>query len=182
MGAVLLLLPIVGWCLNMGHRIRIVHRLQHGQEAWPAWGGYGELFKHGVVTAGGMLYYYSPAIVLAAVAWRSRTPWLCAPAAALFLAATVAIPGSHFCRSFDAAEIYNPFKALHRVIEGGTAYWRAWAIALSALGLSFLGLLALGVGFLVTSVWLWQTAGFSFATVFSSRFELTRDSNLGAGE
>jgi hypothetical protein len=38
--------------------------------------------------------------------------------------------------------------------------------------LSFMGLLACGVGFLVTSVWFWQLAGFSFATVFTQRFEL----------
>jgi hypothetical protein len=43
----------------------------------------------------------------------------------------------------------------------------AWAIALAALGLSFVGLLAAGAGFLVTSVWFWQVAGFSFARVFS---------------
>jgi hypothetical protein len=33
-------------------------------------------------------------------------------------------------------------------------------------------LLAFGVGFFVTSVWFWQVAGFSFATVFSQRFAL----------
>jgi hypothetical protein len=37
---------------------------------------------------------------------------------------------------------------------------------------SFVGLLAFGVGFFVTSVWFWQVAGFSFATVFSQRFAL----------
>lgn len=42
----------------------------------------------------------------------------------------------------------------------------------AALGLSFLGLLALGVGFLVTSVWFWQVAGFSFARVFSQKHGL----------
>ncbi len=50
----------------------------------------------------------------------------------------------------------------------GPAYWRAWSIALCALLLSFLGLLGFGVLFFVTSVWFWQVAGFSFATVFTS--------------
>lgn len=62
-------------------------------------------------------------------------------------------------------------------LEGGPAYWHAWAIALSALVLSFLGLLALGVGFLVTSVWFWQVAGFSFARVFTRRFALDRSAS-----
>ena len=38
--------------------------------------------------------------------------------------------------------------------------------------ISFVGLLGLGVGFLVTSVWFWQVAGYSFGTVFSQRFDL----------
>jgi hypothetical protein len=31
-----------------------------------------------------------------------------------------------------------------------------------------------GVGFLVTSVWFWQVAGFAFATVFSDTFKLRK--------
>ena len=50
--------------------------------------------------------------------------------------------------------------------------WLAWSIALTALILSFGGLLLLGVGFLVTSVWFWQVAGFSFASVFTRAFAL----------
>jgi hypothetical protein len=81
---------------------------------------------------------------------------------------------SHYCVAFDLSEVYNPFKALRRVGEGGRAYWHAWVIALCALALSFAGLLVFGVGFLVTSVWFWQVAGFSFATVFSQRFQLSK--------
>ena len=86
--------------------------------------------------------------------------------------ATIAIPGfmTHYCRDFDAAEIYSPVRALSRALQGSAAYWHAWGIALAALALSFLGLLAFGVGFLVTSVWFWQVAGFSFARVFSQRY------------
>jgi len=40
---------------------------------------------------------------------------------------------------------------------------------------SFSGLLALGAGFLFTSVWFWQVAGFSFASVFTRRFGLDAD-------
>jgi len=90
----------------------------------------------------------------------------------LLVLATLAIPGymTHYCRDFDVAEIYNPVRALGRALQGGAAYWRAWAFALAALALSFAGLLALGVGFLATSVWFWQVAGFSFARVFAQRY------------
>jgi len=58
-------------------------------------------------------------------------------------------------------------------MQGGAGYWRAWMKTFAALTISFVGLLALGVGFLVTSVWFWQAAGFSFASVFTQRFALT---------
>jgi hypothetical protein len=35
------------------------------------------------------------------------------------------------------------------------------------------GLLGLGIGFLATSVWFWQVVGFSFARVFSQKYDLT---------
>jgi hypothetical protein len=41
------------------------------------------------------------------------------------------------------------------------------------MAFSFLGLLVFGVGFLFTSVWLWQVAAFCFATVFTQRFQLS---------
>jgi hypothetical protein len=174
-GAVLLvLLPGVGWLLNLGHRVVVVHRMQHGLAPWPAWRDYGQLLKHGLITFAGMLYYYAPGLVAAYAWWGSGSRALLNLAGALLGIATIAIPGymTHYCREFDPAQIYNPLRALRRCIQGGRAYWHAWAIALSALLISFLGLLAFGLGFLVTSVWFWQVAGFSFANVFTQRFGL----------
>lgn len=173
-GAVLVLLPIVGWLLNMGHRIEMVHNMHHGRQAWPSWQNYPRLLKAGAVAFLGMLYYYAPGMLLAAFAAAHHAPALYLPSLLLLIAATIAIPGfmTHYCHDFDAREIFNPLRALRRVFEGGADYWKAWAIALTALFLSFLGLLAAGVGFLFTSVWFWQVAGFSFASVFSKRFQL----------
>jgi hypothetical protein len=172
--ALLVLLPGVGWLLNMGHRIKVVHRMQRSEPPWPAWNDYTELFKHGLITLGGMIAYYVPGAALAIAAWKTESVALGAVASILLACATIAIPGfmSHYCRRFDPAEIYNPMRALRRCLQGGTAYWQAWAIALTALALSFAGLLGLGIGFLVTSVWFWQVAGFSFASVFTRRFAL----------
>lgn len=174
-GAFLLIaLPGVGWLLNMGHRIQMVYNMQHGRACWPAWVGYPRLLKLGTVTFLGMVEYHLPAVVVAFLAWRIGVGWLWPVAAVLWAAASVAVPGymSHYCVAFDASEVFNPFKALRRVWQGGWAYWHAWSIAIAALAVSLAGLLALGVGFLVTSVWFWQVAGFSFATVFSDRFRL----------
>jgi len=173
-GAALLLLPGLGWLLNMGHRIQMVHNMQAGLSPWPSWRGYGRLLEYGTVTFLGMVEYYLPAIAVGLLARREDSRALLVVAALLGAGATVAIPGymSHYCRRFDAREVFDPARALRRVRQGGPAYWRAWGITLAALALSFVGLLGLGLGFLVTSVWFWQVAGYSFATVFSQRFDL----------
>ena len=180
--ALLLLLPGVGWLLNMGHRIKVVHRMQHGEPPWPAWNDYSGLFKHGLITLGGMIAYYSPGTALAIGAWKTESLALGGVALVLLVGATVAVPGfmSHYCRHFDPAEIYNPLRALRRCLQGGASYWHAWAIALTALVLSFAGLLGIGIGFLVTSVWFWQVAGFSFASVFTRRFALDGPARLSS--
>lgn len=172
--ALLVLLPGVGWVLNMGHRIEMVHHMLAGRRCWPAWTNYPRLFKHGLVTLGGMVFYYLPGLACLSAGLRFGSNFLLAASAALLVAATLAIPGymTHYCVSFDPAEIYNPLRALRRCLGAGASYWRAWAVALCALALSFAGLLLLGVGFLVTSVWFWQVAGFSFATAFSQRHRL----------
>lgn len=61
-GALWLLVPVVGWILNMGHRIVMTHRMQHGEPAWPAWVDYRALLKHGTITFIGMVEYHLPAV------------------------------------------------------------------------------------------------------------------------
>ena len=177
LGAALVLLPLFGWLLNMGHRVEMVHKMHHGQPPWPSWNNYRRLLKNGTIALVGMTYYYLPGAILAAVSLHGCVPWLRAPAAGLLLLATIAIPGfmTHYCRNYDVREIFDPVRAFRRVLQGGWPYWKAWAIALSALALSLLGLLALGIGFLATSVWFWQVAGFSFASVFTERFALGKN-------
>ena len=176
-GGLWLLVPVFGWLLNMGHRIMFVHHMHRGEGPFPAWVGWRVLLKHGVITFLGMLYYYCPAFVVAAVAHVADLTALWAVAGGLWVVATIAIPGymTFYCRALDPREIFDPRRALRRVYEGGAAYWKAWAIVSAMLALSFVGLLGLGVGFLFTSVWFWQSAGFSFATVFTQRHGLRAD-------
>jgi hypothetical protein len=176
-GGVLLLLPFVGWLLNMGHRIQMVHAMQEGRTPWPAWRAWPRLLRHGTVTWLGMVYYYIPSLAAVWAHDRYGGSGFAAAAVVLFLGATVAIPGymTHYCRRFELREIFHPLVALRRSLEGGRMYWRAWAIALLGLALSFLGLLLLGIGFLFTSVWFWQVAGYAFANVFTNRFALAPD-------
>lgn len=180
LGALWLLVPFIGWIMNMGHRVMMVHKMQHGMSPWPSWNNYGQLLKHGFITWLGMVYYYSPAAILVTFGIYFDMPVCLLISVFLFLLATAAIPGymTHYCREFDCREIFNPFMALRRSIQGGGGYWYSWLIALCALGLSFSGLIILGIGFFVTSVWFWQVAGYSFANTFTHAYDLQRANNV----
>ncbi|WP_406277605.1 hypothetical protein [Embleya sp. NBC_00896] len=173
-GAAWLLVPVVGWLLNLGHRVEVVHRLQHGRPGFPAWRHPGRLLWHGLVTAAAMVGYTAPGGLLTAAGLCWGSVPVAVVGGVLFVAAIAAIPGfmTHYCVAFHATELFDPVRALRRVAACGAAYWRAWGIALAGLAVSVLGLLAAGVGFLVTSVWFWQVAGFSFATVFTDTHQL----------
>ena len=179
LGATWLLVFPFGWFMNMGHRIMMVHHMHHGKKIWPAWTNWRELLYHGWITFLGMVYYGSIGVGLFAYGWWiSDCALHCWLGFSLWILAVIAIPGymSHYCRNFDKQEIFNPIKALSRVFQGGTAYWKAWSIALSAMFVSVLSLPLFGpLGFLLASVWFWQVAGFSFATVFTQRFDLAEE-------
>lgn len=176
-GGLLLLIPFIGWVLNMGHRIIIVHKMQHGLNPWPSWNNWGQLFKHGFITWLGMIYYYSPSIIFITLGLFYDLPLLYFISFPLYILATIAVPGymSHYCLNFNRSEIFNPIKALRRSFQGGSNYWLTWGIAISAMLISFTGLLVLGFGFLITSVWFWQVAGYSFANTFTQTYNLTSD-------
>ena len=173
-GGLWLLVPVVGWLLNMGHRISFVHNMMHGRDPMPAWNSFRSLLRHGSVTFLAIVYYYLPFMLLATCYVAVPNPLIAIMAAAFFLTATILTPGymSHYCVDFNIAKMFNVHTSFAHVRASGRAYWHAWAIALAALALSFTGILFLGIGFLFTSVWFWQVAGFSFATVMAQRHEL----------
>jgi hypothetical protein len=182
-GAVLLLvLPGVGWLLNMGHRIAFVRHMQDGKDPFPAWSDpgrpwtevYAELLYDGLVTFVAMLGYHLPGGILMALGRAMDSAAMLWGGIALWIAGTVLVPGfmTHYCKEKNPRALFDVRVVLRRVREAEGRYWHAWRITLAAMALSFLGLAALGVGFLLTSVWFWQVAGFSFATVFSQRFGL----------
>src|SRR5262245_51627182 len=102
-GVLLITLPGVGWILNLGHRIHMVHRMQRGLPAWPGWGDYLQLLRHGTVATTGIVVYHLPAFLLAWFAWRWREPWLGGLAVFLWLLATFTLPGfmTFYCVRFD---------------------------------------------------------------------------------
>ncbi|MEZ4742925.1 MAG: hypothetical protein R3B45_10840 [Bdellovibrionota bacterium] len=132
------------------------------------------MFKNGFIAMLGMIFYYLPGTISLLIGIYSGLFSLQFFGGLLIVIATIAIPGfmSHYCKKFDVHEIFNPLIALRRSFQGGKLYWKAWAIALTALMISFLGLFIIGIGFLFTSVWFWQVAGYSFSNVFAKNFNL----------
>ncbi len=114
-GGLWLLVPVVGWLLNMGHRVRYVHRLQHGEAPWPAWERPGELLRHGLITFAGMAWYGWPGVTLTALGVHLGSAPIGALGVALWALAVIAIPGymSHYCRDYDLGEIFNPVSYTH---------------------------------------------------------------------
>ena len=112
-GALLLCVPVVGWLLNMGHRIAMVRRMQQGLPAWPAWNDYRGLLRHGMITFLGIAEYHAPAVISARRRGGSIGRRCGGPRRALWIAATAAVPGymTHYCRSLDAREISTPRSA-----------------------------------------------------------------------
>ncbi len=168
-GGLLLLIPAWGWIANLGHRVVYTHNMLNGRDPFPAWKSYGEITRHGLITLAGMVYYHLPGALALAAGWYFDLAALNVVGSVLWLLGTLLVPGymTRYCRNYDARLIWNVRETVRTVVRGGAAYWKAWAVVAAAMALSFLGLLALGIGFLFTSVWFWQTAAFSFASVFA---------------
>lgn len=172
-GTVLFVLP-VGWILNLGHRLDVVYRLAQGTP--PYFRGFKPwtyTFKRGLQAFFAIVAYLSPSGIVGATA---LTRWyfggvdsvalgLAAVSSLLFVLAIFTLPGGMTINAArrDMSYLYRPDKAFRRAMEGGRLYLKSWAIALSAISLSFVGLLAVGIGYQYTSVWAWSVVGYAFS-------------------
>ena len=168
-GTILWLLPVVGWILNLGHRLEVVYHIFHA--APPYYRGFRpwtHCFGRGLKAFCAICSYLSPALITALIAHRTSS-WLYILAAALFCLAIFTLPGgmTYNAAYNDISYLYRPDKAWRRALEGGRAYLHAWGIALMAVCLSFVGLLGLGLGFFYTSVWAWMVVGYVFSRALS---------------
>jgi len=172
-GGALLFLLLIGWILNLGHRLHVVERLMRRES--PCFRGFspwGQTFRRGLRAFSAISVYLSPSALIAATTWFA---WESLPvggrvagvavAGSLFLLAIYALPGGMTWNAAydDLRYLYRPDKALARAVSGGKAYLHAWGIAVAAITASLVGLLGLGIGFFFTSVWAWSVVGYAFS-------------------
>lgn len=170
-GALWLLILPVGWILNLGHRLDVVKRLFHNEPPYfQGFRPYRHTFCRGLRAATAISVYLTPSLLLAALAHVCHAQPYCQPILAslsvtAFLLGIFSLPGgmTYNAAFDDISYLYRPDKAFRRAVRGGRLYWKAWGIGLTAIILSFPGLLLIGVGFLYTSVWAWQVVGYAFS-------------------
>ena len=173
-GGTVLFIPPVGWILNLGHRLDVVYRLAEASP--PYFRGFKpwtQTFTRGLRAFFAIVAYLSPSGILGVAAlsrWYfdggDTVAWgLAAVSALLFVLAIFTLPGGMTINAArrDMSYLYRPDKAFRRAMEGGRRYLKSWAIALSAITLSFLGMVGLGIGYLYTSVWAWSVVGYAFS-------------------
>ncbi len=168
-GGLLLLALIVGWILNLGHRLEVVHRLAKNDP--PFFRGFTPwslTFWLGLRAFSAIATYLFPAFLCFALAFfTSGGPRILflALAVPLFMLAIFVLPGgmTHNAAYRDMSLLYRPDKAWIIARTGGRRYLKAWLIALTAITLSFAGLLLGGIGFLFSSVWAWSVVGYAFS-------------------
>lgn len=171
-GVILLCGLIFGWILNLGYRLAVVERLVRGDR--PYFRGFApwrKTFRRGCVAFVAIAGYLSPAVALGLVAAhldareQGGGHWLFALLSLiLFVLAIFTLPGGMTVYAAEGTThvLSSPKRAFIRAWTRRSIYLKAWGISLAAVTLSFAGLLALGVGFLFTSVWAWEVVGYAF--------------------
>jgi hypothetical protein len=176
-GGLLLFALLIGWILNLGHRLEVVRRVFHDDEPYHrGFAPWRRTFVRGLGAFFAIGCYLSPSVVtgaLSVLAFRAGlgllAVLLAVVAVSAFVLAIYTLPGgmTYNAAFGDLSYLYRPDKAFRRAVAGGRAYVHAWGIAITAMLLSLLGLLALGVGFFFTSVWAWSVVGYAFSRALS---------------
>lgn len=165
-GALFFAIPPLGWIVNMGHRMNIVHHHHSGAPLWPGWTGWRRILINGCVGALAFFVYMGPGVLLSLLSWLYG--FAAGTVVGILLAAvgTFLIPGfmTYYCVAFDIGEIFALRKTLKRIRIGWRSYLKAWGIVLISALISLAGLLVFLVGFFVTTVWNWQVAAYCFCS------------------
>jgi hypothetical protein len=171
-GLLILSLWPIGWVLNLGNRLNVVSRLYRGEV--PTFTGFRPLaytFRRGCISFATISAYLAPSVITGALAVYLKLHGVegvhyvfAVLSAILFVLGVFTLPGcmTVYAVGRDSRVLRNPVRAFRRAWGHRGIYGRAWAISLASVLASLLGLLALGIGFIFTSVWSWEVVGYAF--------------------
>lgn len=176
--AVIFLLPI-GWILNLGARLDVVHRFYTEDKPYfRAFKPLKQTFLRGCVSATTIFCYLFPANVFFTTAFLlnfyDQSPLYVSISSVfgllLFILGVYTLPGcmTVYACELDPDVLKDPVRAFIRARGNHEIYMKAWIISISAILLSFFGLLFFIVGFFFTSVWAWEVVGYAFTVAMYS--------------
>jgi hypothetical protein len=152
-GAVMVLIPIIGWLILGGYTLRIMRRVVSGSDVpLPEWTDYGAMFADGVKALIVYIVWAIPFIILTAISNASDNLVFNCLSAVVGLAQTpllasaivpVAISGE-LADGFKFGEIIN------RVLNNLGPYLIVIVIGIAASIIAGLGIIACGIGILAT--------------------------------
>src|SRR5689334_14089872 len=152
-GTLILFLWPIGWVLNLGNRLNVVARLHGGRSPYfTGFRPWTSTLVRGCISATAITAYLSPSIVLGSLAYYAYSKdaahvvvaAIGIASAVAFVLALFTLPGcmTVYAVEGDAAVLRNPATAFRRAWSRRRVYFRAWAIALASVTLSFAGALA----------------------------------------
>ena len=156
----------------MGHRLDTVSRLYYNTPPYcRGFLPFEDTFNRGITALKTITLYTFPGYFLMGVAclWKLKDPtfqpgWLLILGLIILAIGILLLPG---CMTVYAVErnpeiLKRPILAFQRVWKHRAQYFKAWLIALTAILISFLGFIPIGIGWLFTSVWAWEVVGYVF--------------------
>ena len=89
-GGTSLIIPPLGWVLNMGHRLDVVYRIYHDEPPYyQGFKPYGSTFLRGLKAAVAILVYLSPSLICGSLAYSNQLIALWVIAALLFITKSI---------------------------------------------------------------------------------------------
>lgn len=167
-GSLFFIIPPLGWIVNMGYRMNIVHHHHNEKSIWPGWVNWQLILKNGCIGALAFFIYMGLGIFIAALSCFFNFTTGVVIGSLLAGIGVFLIPGfmTFYCVNFDFREVFDIRNAIKRISLVRRRYLKAWGIVLISASLSLTGFLFFGVGFFVTTVWNWQVAAFCFCNAF----------------
>ena len=187
-GLLFLLVPFVGWALNLGHRYLVMRRVYRNEP--PYFRGFRPILEKArasVIVMWGGLWYLGIAMTML-IPWvvgmrTTATLVLLVMGVVTFAIGLFLFPAAinTFVRDGNATILRRPDQAFAHMRRAGRAYLWAWCVGAASIALSCAAVVLLVVGFFIASAWAWSVIGVAFGCAMTPELR-SRIALDGAGQ